>query len=80
MQAWVFYRQPEDLYRAGRTVRSLKAAGIPVVDDIGLPTGKLPGLPEPSGGLLILRGGAWLVSRSHGASRRRAPPGWAFVW
>ena len=63
MQAWVFYRQPEDLYRAGRTVRSLKAAGIPVVDDIGLPTGKLPGLPEPSGGLLILRGGAWLVSR-----------------
>lgn len=62
MQAWVFYRQPEDIYRAGRTVRSLEAAGIPIVDDIGLPSGTTPALPDPNGGLLVLRAGAWLVS------------------
>ena len=60
-RAFVYLTHPGDVYRAGRTLRSLRAAGI-AAEQISEPTGqRLGDILRAGGPVLLLRAGAWLV-------------------
>ena len=61
IRAFVYVTQPGDAYRVGRTLRSLRAAGI-AAEQIDAPTGQqLEAILSAGGPLLFLRAGTWLV-------------------
>ncbi|MCX6929785.1 MAG: hypothetical protein NT154_42210, partial [Verrucomicrobia bacterium] len=61
LRAYVYLTQPNDLYRAGRTLRSLRAAGVEA-ELISEPAGsRLGALLLAGGPMLFLRAGTWLV-------------------
>ena len=65
IRAFVYLAQPGDAYRAGRTLRSLRAAGV-AAEVIGVSAGQPFGAILGDGGpVLFLRAGAWLAR--HGA-------------
>ena len=65
MRAFVYLTQPGDAYRVGRTLRSLRAAGV-AAELIGEPAGQpIRAILGDGGPVLFLRAGAWLAR--HGA-------------
>ena len=61
IRAFVYLSYPEDAYRAGRTLRSLRAAGI-AAEHIGVPAGqRIRAILRGGGPVLFLRAGAWLA-------------------
>jgi len=61
LRAFVYLTQPGDIYRAGRTLRSLLAAGIAAEQLGGLTGQPLGAILRTGGPLLFLRAGGWLV-------------------
>jgi glycosyltransferase involved in cell wall biosynthesis len=65
IRGFVYLTQPDDVYRAGRTLRSLRAAGI-AAEQIGVPACQdIRAILRDGGPVLFLRAGAWLAR--HGA-------------
>ena len=61
LRALVYVPQPGDTYRVGRTLRSLRAAGI-AAEQVSEPSGQqLRAILRAGGPLLFLRAGTWLV-------------------
>lgn len=61
MKACIFYRQPRDFLLAGRTLRSLRAAGLQEVQELGWLTPEKMALARQAAGVWFLRAGSWLA-------------------
>src|SRR5215831_5853322 len=59
--ALVFHGEPDAGYRAGRTIRSLAAAGVKAVEVPALSQERLAAVFAAGQGALFVRAGAWLV-------------------
>src|SRR5437870_1306148 len=64
LRAVVFSNRPGDRYRAGRTIRSLRAAGIACDNVCDWPSAAVGEILSACGTVWLVRAGAWLAGTS----------------